>query len=73
MVLALEPPIMFFAFFLPVENFCQRISLIREVRITETKENSLRRLNNNVIIKHSQGRTSSSFSRAIDNILSHIL
>ena len=71
MVLALEPPIMFFAFFLPVENFCQRISLIREVRITETKENSLRRLNNNnVIIKP---RTFSSFSRAVDNILSHIV
>ena len=37
---------------LPVENFNQRISLIREVRNAETKENSLRRLNNNnVIIK----------------------
>ena len=57
----------------PVENFSQRISLIRKVRNAETKENSLRRLNNNVVIKHSQGRTFSSFSRAIDNILSHIL
>ena len=37
-------------------NFSQRISLIREVRNTETKENSLRRPNNdNVVIKHSQG------------------
>ena len=33
----------------------QRISLIREVRNTEAKENSQRRLNNNVVIKHSQG------------------
>ena len=50
------PPIMFFALLLPVENFSQRISLIREVRNTETKENSLRRINdNNVVIKHSQG------------------
>ena len=41
---------------LPVENFSQRISLIREVRNAETKENSQRRPNNNnVVIKHSQG------------------
>ena len=41
---------------LPVENFNQRISLIRKVRDAETKENSLRRLNNNnIVIKHSQG------------------
>ena len=41
---------------LPVENFNQRMSLIREVRNIETKENSLKRLNNNnVVIKHSQG------------------
>ena len=39
----------------------------------ETKENSQRRPNNNnVVIKHSQGPLNS-FSRAIDNILSHIL
>ena len=31
---------MFSACFLPVENFSQRISLIREVRNAETKENS---------------------------------
>ena len=44
------------ACFLPVENFSQRINLIREVRNAETKENSLRRINsNNVVIKHSQG------------------
>ena len=30
-----------------VENFSQRISLIREVRNAETKENSQRRLDNN--------------------------
>ena len=37
------------------------------------KQNSQRRPNNdNVVIKHSQGPLSS-FSRAIDNILSHIL
>ena len=41
---------------LPVENFSQRISLIREMRKAETKENSQRKLNNNnVVIKHSQG------------------
>ena len=40
----------------PVKNLNQRISLIREVRNAETKENSLRRLNNNkVVIKHRQG------------------
>ena len=44
------------ACFLPAESFSQRISLIREVRNAKTKENSLRRLNNNnVVIKHSQG------------------
>ena len=44
------------ALLLSVENFSQRISLIREVRYAETKENSQRKLNNNnVIIKHSQG------------------
>ena len=37
-------------------GFCERISLIREVRNAETKENSQRRLNdNNIVIKHSQG------------------
>ena len=36
--------------------FCERISLIREVRNAETKENSQRRLNDsNVVIKHNQG------------------
>ena len=41
---------------LPVENFSQKISLIREVRTAETEENSQRRLNhNNVVIEHSQG------------------
>ena len=40
---------------LPVENFSQKISLIREVRNAETKENSQRRLNNsNVVIEHIQ-------------------
>ena len=40
-----------------VENFSQRISLIREMRNAEIKENSQRRLNNNnnVVIKHGQG------------------
>ena len=38
---------------LSVQNFSQRISLIREVRNAETKENSQRRSNNNnVVIKH---------------------
>ena len=47
---------MFSACLLPMENFSQKISLIREVRNAETKENSLRRLNNNtVVIKHGQG------------------
>ena len=42
---------------LPMENFSQRISLIRELRNVETKENCQKRLNNNnnVVIKHSQG------------------
>ena len=40
---------------LSVINFNQRVSLIREMRNVETKENSWRRLNNNVVIKHSQG------------------
>ena len=52
----LPPCSMSCACLLPVENFSQRISLIREVRNAETKENSQRRLNNNnVVIKHSQG------------------
>ena len=43
------------ACFLPVESFSQGIRLIREVRTAETKEKSLRKLNNNnVVIKHSQ-------------------
>ena len=42
---------------LPMENFSQRISLIRELRNVETKGNCQKRLNNknNVGIKHSQG------------------
>ena len=41
---------------LPAENFSQKISLIREVRNAETKENNQRNLNNNnVVLKHSQG------------------
>ena len=40
---------------LSVQNFSQKISLIGEVRDAETKENSQRRLNNNGVIKHSQG------------------
>ena len=44
---------------LPVETFSQRISLIREVRNVETKENSQKGLNNkgniNTVSKHSQG------------------
>ena len=54
--MVLAPTTMFSACLLPVGNFSQRMSLIREVRNAETKENSLRRLNNNnVVIKHSQG------------------
>ena len=40
---------------LPLENLSQRIYLIREVRNAEAKEKSQRRLNNNNVIKHSQG------------------
>ena len=41
---------------LSVELFGQRISLIREMRNTETKENSQRRPNNNtIVVKYSQG------------------
>ena len=54
MVFAL-PPISS-ACLLPVENFSQKISLIREVRNAEIKENNQRNLNiNNVVLKHSQG------------------
>ena len=39
-----------------MESSSQRISLMREIRNAEVKENSQRRLNNNnVVIKHSQG------------------
>ena len=40
-----------------MENFSQRISLIREVGNAETKKNSQKKLNNdnNVALKHSQG------------------
>ena len=55
MVLA-PPPTSFSASHLPLENLSQRISLIREVRNAETKENSQRGPNNNnVVIRHSQG------------------
>ena len=41
---------------LPVENFSQKISSIREVRNAGTKENNQRNLNNNnVLLKHSPG------------------
>ena len=41
---------------LSVENFSQKTSLIREVGNDETKENSLKRLNHNIVVsKHSQG------------------
>ena len=51
----------------------KKTGLIIEVRNVETKENNQRRPNkNNVVIKHSQGPLSS-FSRAIDNTLSHNL
>ena len=54
MVFAL-PPISS-ACLLPVENFSQKISLIREVRNAEAKEKNQRNLNsNNVVLKHSQG------------------
>ena len=55
-----------------MENFNQKLSLIRKVKNEETKENSKRKLNNNnVVLKHKE--LYSSFSRAIDIILSHIL
>ena len=46
---------MSFACLLSVENFSQIISLIRDVRNAETKENSQRRPNINAVIKLSQG------------------
>ena len=50
----LAPCPMFFACLLSSENFSQ--SLVREMKNTETKENSQRRPNNNnVVIKHKQG------------------
>ena len=50
------PPTVSSACLLSVESFSQRISLIREVRNADTKENSQRTLNNSdVVIKHSQG------------------
>ena len=52
MVLGPPPPSPVLAFF-SVENFSQRISLIREERNAETKQRRLN--NNNVVIKHSQG------------------
>ena len=52
MVFALSP--MSSASLLPAENFSQKISLIREVRNAETKENNNRR-RNKVVIKHPQG------------------
>ena len=54
MVLALLPfPLPAFCV---VENFSQRVSLIREMRKAETKGNSQRRPDNNdVVVKCSQG------------------
>ena len=49
------PHTTFSACLLPVEHFSQRISLIREGINAETNENNQRGLNNNVVIKHSQG------------------
>ena len=50
------PSPMFCACLLSLESFSQRISLMREIRNAEAKENSQRRLNsNNVVTKHSQG------------------
>ena len=40
------PPSMAPDCLLPVEHFSQRISLVREVRNAETKENSRKRVNN---------------------------
>ena len=37
---------------LPVENLSQKISLIREVKNDETKENSLRRLSSVQLLSH---------------------
>ena len=54
MVLVSPPPCPLSAFCL--ENFSLSISLIREVRNVETKENSQKRLNSkNVVTKHGQG------------------
>ena len=49
------PPHRIFCLPFAVEHFSQRISLIREGRNAETKENDQRRLNNNVVIQHRQG------------------
>ena len=51
------PPPMSSACLLSMENFSQRISLIREMRNSaREKENSQKKPNNNhVVIKHSQG------------------
>ena len=54
--MVLAPPTTSSACLLSVDNFSQRISLIREVRNVETKENSQKRLNSkNVVTKHGQG------------------
>ena len=54
MVLVSPPPCPLSAFCL--ENFSLSISLIREVRNVETRENSQRRLKtSNAVIKHSRG------------------
>ena len=50
MVLAPTPNPMSSAYLLSLENFSQRISLIREMGHVETKENSQRQLNNNNIV-----------------------
>ena len=52
----MDLPHMSSACLLSVENFGQIISLIREMRNAETKENRKRGPNNNkVVIKHSEG------------------
>ena len=54
----LTPSTMSSSCLLPLENFNQRISLIREVRNAERKENNQRRPNNNnnnIVIRHCQG------------------
>ena len=55
---------------LSVRNLSQRISLIREVRQCRNKGKESNKINNS---SHEASKTFSSFSRTIDNILSHTL